>query len=78
MSFMCGLTYWIKMAGTIASKNHGLGEKILHRKTEWIKLDRTKVIHGELTNRYKIFDNTGNNENIIKIKGVRGGGEKDG
>ena len=68
----------VEGAGAIASKKYGLGEEILHRKTEWIKLDRTKVMHCELTNRYTIFNNAGNNENIIKIKGVRGGGEKDG
>ena len=68
----------VEGAGAIASKKYGLGEEILHRKTKRIKLDRAKVIHGELANRYKFFDNTGNNENIVKIKGVRGGGEKDG
>ena len=34
----------VEGAGAIASKKYGLGEEILHRKTEWIKLYRNKVI----------------------------------
>ena len=36
--------------------NHGLGKKILHRKTEWIKFNGTKIISGKLANKYEVFD----------------------
>jgi hypothetical protein len=63
---------WVERAGTIASKENGLGKKILHRKTKRIKLDGTKIINCELANRDKVFDDMWNNENIMKVKRFRG------
>jgi hypothetical protein len=62
------LAHGVQWAGTIASKNHGPGEKILHRKTIRIKLDRTIIIDSELSNRNQIFDNVRNDKNIVKIE----------
>jgi hypothetical protein len=51
----------VEWAGAIASKNHGLGEKILHSETERVKFNGAKIIDSELTNRNKVFDNMRNN-----------------
>jgi hypothetical protein len=61
----CGeesLSFWwaegVEGSRTIASKNHGLGEKILHSETERVKFNRTSREYYE--------DNVGYNENITK------------
>jgi hypothetical protein len=59
------LAHRIQWSGTIASKNHGPGEKILHRKTIRVKLDRTGIIDSELPNRNQIFDNVRDDKNIV-------------
>ena len=67
MSFMVGLVEGVEWAGAIASKNHGPGKKILHRKTIWIKFNGTRVIGSKLTDGDKIFDYLWNNEDITKM-----------
>jgi hypothetical protein len=64
---MESLTHGVERAGAIASKNHGPGEKILHRETIRIKLNGTIIVDSKLPNRDKIFDNVRNNKNIIEI-----------
>jgi hypothetical protein len=58
---MARLANWVERTGAIASKNHGPGEKILHRETIGIKFNRDRVISCKLTNRDKIFDDLWNN-----------------
>lgn len=70
---MVGLQNWVKRTRAIASKNHGLGEKILYRKTKRIKLNRAKAINCEVMNGYKIFHDMWNYKNITKIEGFRRG-----
>jgi hypothetical protein len=70
------LAHGVQRTRTIASKNHGPGEKILHRKTIRIKLNGTIIIDSELPNGNKIFDNIRNDKNIIEIQ--RFGGRVDG
>jgi hypothetical protein len=74
----CGeesLSFWwaegVEGSRTIASKNHGLGEKMLHSETERVKLNRAKFIDSKLSNRNKIFNNVRYNENITKINVFR-------
>jgi hypothetical protein len=64
---MESLTHGVERAGTIASKNHGPGEKILHRETIRIKLNGTIIVDSKLPNIDKIFDNVRNDKNIIEI-----------
>jgi hypothetical protein len=45
------LAHGVEWSGAIASKHHGPGEKVLHRETIRIKLDRTRIINSELTNK---------------------------
>ena len=45
------LAHGVEWSGAIASKHHGPGEKVLHRETIRIKLDRTRIIDSELSNR---------------------------
>jgi hypothetical protein len=53
------LSFWweegVEGSSTIASKNHGLGEKILHSETKCLKFNRAKVIDSELADRNNIF-----------------------
>ena len=56
-----GAAGWVEWTGAIASKNHGLGDKILHRETKRIKFNGAKIVDGELANRYKIFNNVWDN-----------------
>jgi hypothetical protein len=63
-----GLTERVERTGAIASNDHGPGEKILHRKTIWVKLDRTIIINSELSDRNKVFDDVRNDKNIIKVE----------
>ncbi|KAK9138001.1 hypothetical protein Sjap_008595 [Stephania japonica] len=51
----------IEIPRAIAHENHVLMTKVLHRETKWIKLNRAIVIFSELTNRYTIFNEMGNN-----------------
>ena len=46
----------VEVAGTIAPDDLVLGAEVLHRETKRIKLNRKKIISGELTNRDKIFN----------------------
>ena len=51
----------VEVANTIAPDDLVLGAEVLHRKTERIKLNRNKIISGELADREKIFDEVGGN-----------------
>ena len=57
----------IELPGAIAPDDHVLGSEILHRKTIWIKFDRTPIISSELTNRYKVLNDIRRNENIVQM-----------
>jgi len=63
-----GSRYGVEVAITIATKNHALRPKVLHRETKGIKFYQAVVVTSELTNRQKIADDRRNNENIIKGK----------
>ena len=62
----------VERAGAIAPGDHAPGPEILHRETKGVKLDRTGVISGELTNRDKISDNVGRDKNIIETEVANG------
>ena len=63
-----GSRYGVEVAITIATKNHALRPKVLHRETKGIKFYQAVVVTSELTNRQKIADDRRNNESIIKGK----------
>lgn len=46
----------LKMAGAITPGDHGLGAKILHRKTERVKFNGTVIVSGKLTNINEVFN----------------------
>ena len=45
--------------------------EILHRNTKWVKLNRNKIIRGELSNREKVFNNIRSYKNVVEMKGTR-------
>jgi hypothetical protein len=49
--------------------------EVLHRKAKRVKFNRNKIISCKATDIYKIFNDIMRNQNIIKIKGMRGRGE---
>jgi hypothetical protein len=56
-------------AVTVGEK--GPGGQILHRKTRGVKLNGTRVVNGESTNRKKIVSDVGSYENIVEVKRPR-------
>jgi hypothetical protein len=56
---------WVERADAIAPGNQAPGPEVLHRKTKGVKVNRTSIISGELTNRDKVFDYVGGNKNIV-------------
>ena len=55
----------VEGSGAIASKYLGPSRKCLHRKTPRIKLDGNIIVSSEFADREKIFDNVGNNKDMI-------------
>jgi hypothetical protein len=45
----------------------GPGGQILHRETKRVKLNGTRIVDGEPTNRKKVVSNVRNYENIVEI-----------
>jgi hypothetical protein len=58
----------VEVTRTIAPGDHAPGLKILHRKTERVKLYRTIIISGEATNGNQILNNARSYQNIGKNK----------
>jgi len=57
---------WIERPGAIAPDDQFPRQEILHRTTRRVKLHRAIVIGSELTNKNKILNKLGRNQNIIK------------
>ena len=57
----------VEIARTIAPGNHAPGVKILHRRTKWIKLDRTITINGKVTNLNQVFHYLWSDKNVLKV-----------
>ena len=47
------------------------GGQILHRKTRGVKLDGTRVVGGEPTNKEKIMSNVRSYENVVEVEWPR-------
>jgi hypothetical protein len=62
----------VQLYRAIAPDDHIPGLEVLHGKAKWIKFNRNKIISCKAMNRYKIFDDIMRNQNVIKIKGMRG------
>lgn len=45
--------------------NHVLGREVLHSKTKEVKLDRTCIVYGKLTNKDKVFDDLWDGKNHV-------------
>jgi hypothetical protein len=52
----------------VTSGEWGPGGQILHRKTRGVKLNGTRVVDGEPTNRKKIMNDMRGYENIVEIE----------
>ena len=65
-----GMCSWqtkrVQRAGAIAPDDHVLRQKILHRTTSRVKLNRIIVINGKLAYRDQILNKLRRNQNIIK------------
>jgi hypothetical protein len=46
--------------------------EVLHGKAKRVKFNGNKIISFKVTDRYKIFDDIMRNQNVVKIKGMRG------
>jgi hypothetical protein len=55
----------VEITRTITPEDHGLGMKVLHRKTIRVKLNRTIIITGKSSNRDEIFNNAWSDKNIV-------------
>ena len=47
----------VEVAGATAAKNHAPGPKVLYRETKGVKLYKTKVVPGELSNGQEVPNN---------------------
>jgi hypothetical protein len=54
----------VERPGAVAPSEKGLGGKILHRKTKRVKLHGIRVVSSKLTDRKKILNNVGSNNNV--------------
>ena len=57
---------WVEGLGAIAPDDQPPGQKILHRTTSRVKLNRIIVINGKLAYRDQILNKLRRNQNIIK------------
>jgi hypothetical protein len=55
----------------VTAGERGPGGQILHRKTRGVKLDGTRVVGGEPTNREKIMSNVRSYENVVEVEWPR-------
>jgi hypothetical protein len=55
----------------VTAGEKGPGGQILHRKTRGVKLNGTRVVSGESTNRKKVVSDVGSYENIVEVKRTR-------
>ena len=67
----------------VTSGEKGPGGEILHRQTKRVKLNGTRIVGGEPTNREKIMNYTRSNKDILEVKrprdnGITYGGDRDG
>jgi hypothetical protein len=58
-------------ASAVTSGEWGPGGQILHRKTRRVKLNGTKNVGGEPTDRKKIMSDVRGNENVVEIERSR-------
>jgi hypothetical protein len=60
---------WVERADAIAPGNQAPGPEVLHRKTKGVKLNKTSIISGELTNGNKVFDYVGGTRTLSRWRG---------
>jgi hypothetical protein len=55
----------------VTAGKRGPGGQVHHRKTRGVKLNGTRVVSGESTDRKKIVSDVGSCENIVEVKRPR-------
>jgi hypothetical protein len=55
----------------VTSGNRGPGGQILHRKTRGVKLNGTRIVDGEPTNKNEIMGDMWGYENVVEIERPR-------
>jgi hypothetical protein len=61
----------VECSRAVTAGERGPGGQILHRKTTGVKLNGTRVVSGESTDRKKIVSDVGSYENIVEVKRPR-------
>jgi hypothetical protein len=60
----------VEWLGAFTAREKGPGSKILHRQAKGVKLHRTRVVSGKLTNRKNTLNDVGGNKNISEAEGA--------
>jgi hypothetical protein len=58
----------VQWLGAVTTREKSSGSKILHRQVKRVKLHRTRVINGKLTNGEKTLNNVRGNKNVSEAK----------
>jgi hypothetical protein len=61
----------VERSRAVTAGERGPGGQILHSKTRGVKLNGTRVVSGESTDRKKIVSDVGSYENIVEVKRPR-------
>ena len=61
----------VERPDAVASGEKLSGGKVLHRQARRIKLNGTRVVNSELTNRKKIMNDVWSDKDIVQAKGTR-------
>ena len=66
-----GKTKGVERPDAIASGEKLSRGKILHKQARRIKLNGTRIVNSELTNRKKIMNDVGSDKDIVQAKGTK-------
>ena len=66
-----GKTKGVERPDAVASGEKLSRGKILHKQARRIKLNGTRIVNSELTNRKKIMNDVGSDKDIVQAKGTR-------
>jgi hypothetical protein len=61
----------VEWPGAVTADERGPGGQILHRKTGGVKLNGTRIVGGEPTNRKEIMGDVWGYENVVEIERPR-------
>ena len=61
----------VERSRDVTAGERGPGGQILHRKTRGVKLNGTRVVSGETTNRKEIMSDVGGYENVVEVERSR-------